>query len=95
MEPTTATPRKENQPSYAELKAKVEALEAQLNNKIRFSVSEKGAVLISGLRRFPIALYLSELNAIVKNMDALTKWIATNPSNRETGVHLSHNKGEA
>jgi hypothetical protein len=90
----TATSRKENQPSYAELKAQVEALQAQLNNKIRFSVSEKGAILISGLRRFPIALYVSELNAIVKNMDTLTKWIATNPSNRETGVHLSHNKGE-
>lgn len=89
----TAKPApKVGHPSYAELQAKIAALEKALANKLRFTVSEKGAILISGLRRYPIALYLSELNAIFENMQAIRTFVASNPANKTTGVGLSHGR---
>ena len=67
--------RKAGEPSYAELKAKVAQLEAQITAKLRFSVSEKGGILISGLRRFPIMLYLSEYRVIQGQAKTLEAWI--------------------
>lgn len=91
--PRTAAP-KSGAPTYEQLKAQVESLQKALTQKMRYTVSEKGAILISGLRRFPIAIYLSEFNAITDpdNIRAVRTWIATNPANKTTGVGLSHGK---
>ena len=49
-----------SEPTYEELKAELEKVKAQ--NKVRtgelsFKVSEKGAVSVYGLGRFPVTLY--------------------------------------
>ena len=57
------------QPSMADLLAQVEALKAQLASAskpkaLTLKVSEKGALSIYGLGRFPITLYLSQFNKL-------------------------------
>jgi len=46
--------------------------------KISLKVSEKGAVSITGLRRFPITLYASELEAILNMADIIRQFIKDN-----------------
>jgi len=57
------------QPSNADLLAQIEALKAQLANAskpkaLTLRVSEKGALSIYGLGRFPITLYLSQFDKL-------------------------------
>jgi hypothetical protein len=42
------------------------------------ALSEKGAVSIYGLRRFPMTVYLEEIKTILDNKDVLEKFIAEN-----------------
>jgi hypothetical protein len=51
------------EPSYEELKARVAELEKQAARKrgtLDFRVSEKGAVSVYGLGRFPVTLYYEQ-----------------------------------
>ncbi len=51
------------EPSYEELKARVAELEKQAGRKrgtLEFRVSEKGAVSVYGLGRFPVTLYYEQ-----------------------------------
>ena len=52
------------EPSYEELKAKLEELEKQVQGRKRgaldFKVSEKGGVSVYGLGRFPVTLYYEQ-----------------------------------
>ena len=53
------------EPSYDELKARLQELEKQVETKKRsgameFKVSEKGGVSVYGLGRFPVTLYYEQ-----------------------------------
>lgn len=66
----------------SELKAQNEALKAKLASKstIKFKVSEKGAVSVYGLGRFPVTLYRSQWDRLVANVDGLKAFIAAHAS---------------
>ena len=54
------------EPTVAELLARIAQLEAsqKATNKLTLKVSEKGALSIYGLGRFPITLYLSQFDKL-------------------------------
>lgn len=46
--------------------------------KIGFKVSTKGAVSLTGLRRFPITLYASEWETVLERIDELKSFLKDN-----------------
>ncbi len=68
------------QAQIAALMAEVARLKAQAPAKrgVGFKLSEKGCILITGLRRFPIALYPQEVAQILQAREALEKFIQDN-----------------
>ena len=48
------------EPTYEELKAKVAAMEAEKATGLTFKVSEKGALSVYGLGKFPTTLYAEQ-----------------------------------
>jgi len=64
--------------SHDQLIAKVRELEAA-KNKVRFKVSEKGAVSVYGIHsRFPVTLYANQWERLLTASDAIRKFIADN-----------------
>jgi hypothetical protein len=54
---------KPGDPSYEELKAKVESMEKKLENgggELSYKVGDKGGVSVYGLGRFPVTLYYEQ-----------------------------------
>ncbi len=72
------------EPSYDELKAKVEELERQQTRRrqgaLEFRVSEKGAVSVYGLGRFPVTLYYEQWSRLLDVADRLKEFLAENKS---------------
>ncbi len=72
------------EPTYEELKAKLAAAEQQLKGRKRgsidFKVSEKGAVSVYGLGRFPVTLYYEQWIRLLENADALRQFLEQNKS---------------
>lgn len=65
-------------PMIARIRELEEALHAEkMKNKkeMTLKVSEKGAVQINGLRRFPITLYKSEMNKILDNAGMIMEFM--------------------
>ena len=56
----------------ADLKAK---LEARNNRALSWKVSEKGAVSIYGMGRFPVTLYLTQIRKLDKVWADFTAWV--------------------
>jgi len=78
-----------NQPTYEQLKARLEAAEKALAVKnapraISFKVSEKGAVSAYGLGRFPVTLYGEQWARLCDAMPALKEFIAAHASELST-----------
>ncbi len=73
-----------SEPTYEELKAKLAAAEEQLKGRkgrsIDFRVSEKGAVSVYGLGRFPVTLYYEQWVRLLENSDALRQFMEENKS---------------
>ena len=72
----------ENQPSYEELVAELQAAKIQINSlqkqqkpKPYLKKSEKGGIQIMGIRKFPITLYKRELETIFNMKDEITNFI--------------------
>lgn len=67
------------EPSYEELKARVAELEKQAATRkaggLEFRVSEKGAVSVYGLGRFPVTLYYEQWNRLLSAADALRAFL--------------------
>ena len=61
----------------AELRAKNEALKAA-KGKLSFKVSEKGAVSVLGLQRFPVTLYRSQWERVIAAVPQLQAFITVN-----------------
>src|ERR1700751_927065 len=67
----------------AALKARLEAMEAALAKAsapkaLTMKVSEKGALSIYGLGRFPITLYRGQMERLLAHADAIRAFIDTN-----------------
>lgn len=66
------------EPTYEELKAKLAALEAEKSSGLTFKVSEKGAVSVYGLGRFPVTLYAEQWKKLLDKKDAILGFLADN-----------------
>ena len=74
-----------SEPSYEELKAKLAELEKQVGaNKrsgyLQFKVSEKGAVSVYGMGRFPVTLYYEQWVRLLDRADDLRAFMEENKS---------------
>jgi hypothetical protein len=72
------------EPTYEELKAKVAELEQQQGRKrsgtLEFRVSEKGAVSVYGMGRFPVTLYYEQWVRLLDASDRLKEFLEENKS---------------
>ena len=69
------------EPSYEELKARVEELEKQSTRKrgtLEFRVSEKGAVSVYGMGRFPVTLYYEQWVRLLEAAPQLKEFLEEN-----------------
>ena len=71
------------EPTYDELKARLQELEKQVEGKKRsgaleFRVSEKGGVSVYGLGRFPVTLYFEQWNRLLEAAPDLKAFIDEN-----------------
>jgi|SwirhisoilCB2_FD_contig_31_5794941_length_519_multi_2_in_0_out_0_1 hypothetical protein len=66
----------------AEMAARIAELEGRLakGGSIRFKVSEKGAVSVYGLGRFPVTLYFEQWERLLANVDDLRAFMEANKS---------------
>jgi hypothetical protein len=62
------------------LRAENEALKAKLSRPTTIKVSEKGAVSVYGLGRFPVTLYKEQWVKLLSMTDDIKKFIAENES---------------
>ena len=75
----------------AELNDRIKELEAQLKKEkeknkriVSLKVSEKGAVQINGIRRFPITLYRQEMEQILEMKEEIEDFIRAHESALKT-----------
>jgi hypothetical protein len=71
------------EPTYEELKAKLQELEKQVDTKKRsgameFRVSEKGGVSVYGLGRFPVTLYYEQWTRLLDAAPELKTFLEDN-----------------
>jgi hypothetical protein len=80
-EPRVLAPRAAK-PTYAELQARLQAAEEALTNanRLSFKLSEKGAVSVYGLGRFPTTLYYEQWMRLLDegNLTALRQFLSAN-----------------
>jgi hypothetical protein len=72
------------EPTYEELKARLENLEKQQGTRrtgsLEFRVGEKGGVSVYGLGRFPVTLYYEQWNRLLDTADQLREFLEENKS---------------
>jgi hypothetical protein len=66
------------------LKAENEALKKAKSAGLSYKVSEKGAVSVYGMGRFPVTLYASQWETLFANTEAITAFIASNKGKLST-----------
>ena len=73
------------EPTYDELKAQLAALQEKVKGRDRraleFRVSEKGAVSLYGLGRFPVTLYYEQWMKVLDHVDELRTFLQENKPN--------------
>jgi len=73
-----------SEPTYEELKARLAELEKQKggarSGNLEFRVSEKGAVSVYGLGRFPVTLYYEQWKRLLERTDDLKTFLEENKS---------------
>ena len=69
-----------------QMAARIAELEGRLakGGSVTFKVSEKGAVSVYGLGRFPVTLYLEQWNKLLSNAEELKAFIEANKSKLKT-----------
>jgi hypothetical protein len=60
------------------LKAENESLKKRRSSSVSMKVSEKGAVSVYGLGRFPVTLYQEQWNKLLSMTDEIKQFIAEN-----------------
>jgi hypothetical protein len=65
-----------------QMAARIAELEGQLtkNSTLSFKVSEKGAVSVYGLGRFPVTLYFEQWHKLLAHIDELRTFLEANKS---------------
>ncbi len=66
------------QAEVARLRAENEALKAKQSQQTRLQVSQKGAVSVYGIRRFPITFYAEEWDTVLGMADEVRAFIKEN-----------------
>ena len=69
------------EPSYEELKARVEELEKVAGRKrgeLELRVSDKGGVSVYGLGRFPVTLYYEQWVRLLESAERLREFLEEN-----------------
>ena len=66
------------QAEVARLRAENEALKSRPERDLRLKVSEKGAVSLYGIRRFPVTFYADEWDTILGKADDIRAFIGEN-----------------
>ena len=69
------------EPTYEELKAKLEQLErkqTRQRGELEFRVSEKGAVSVYGMGRFPVTLYYEQWVRLLEAAPQLKEFLEEN-----------------
>jgi hypothetical protein len=72
-----------SEPTYEEMKTELERLKAQKEKRtgeLSFKVSEKGAVSVYGLGRFPVTLYQEQWTRLLGVAEDLKEFIKQNSS---------------
>lgn len=74
-----------SEPTYDELKARLAELEKQVggnkrSGNLEFKVSEKGAVSVYGMGRFPVTLYYEQWIRLLDRADDLRTFMEENKS---------------
>jgi len=71
-----------SEPTYEELKARVAELEKKSSRSgaLQFKVSEKGAVSVYGLGRFPVTLYYEQWTRLFDAAEDLKLFLEENKS---------------
>jgi hypothetical protein len=75
--------RKMAEPTYEELKARLEELEKKTSRRtgeLDFKVGEKGGVSVYGLGRFPVTLYYEQWNRLLEAVPRLREFLEENKS---------------
>lgn len=68
------------QAEIARLKAENESLKQRRGNAVSIKVSEKGAVSVYGLGRFPVTLYQEQWQKLLAMSDQIREFIEENRS---------------
>ena len=72
------------EPTYEELKARLEELEktqgTRRSGSLEFRVGEKGGVSVYGLGRFPVTLYYEQWIRLLDSGDRLREFLEENKS---------------
>jgi hypothetical protein len=68
------------QAELARLRAENEVLKQRRSNAVSMKVSEKGAVSVYGLGRFPVTLYQEQWVKLLASADEIKAFIADNRS---------------
>ena len=63
-----------------ELQAENAKLKAQSNGKLSLKVSEKGAISVYGMGKWPITLYRGQMERLLANADQVKAFIEANAS---------------
>lgn len=66
--------------SQAELIAMIEAMKAASQRKLTLKVSDKGAVSLYGLGRFPVTLYRTQWERLIGEASHIAAFIEANAS---------------
>jgi hypothetical protein len=73
-----------SEPTYEELKTKLEQLEKQQSTRrtgsLEFRVGEKGGVSVYGLGRFPVTLYYEQWIRLLDSAEKLREFLEDNKS---------------
>jgi len=67
-----------NQMTKAELQAEIEKLKAAKATMLTMKVSQKGAVSVYGMGRFPVTLYKSQWEKLLGSADDIKSFIESN-----------------
>jgi len=70
--------------SHAELVALAMAQQAAGQRKLSLKVSEKGAVSLYGMGRFPVTLYAGQWERVIENVDTIKAFIDANRASLAT-----------
>ncbi len=79
-------PDEESKQTPEQMAARIAELEQRLakGGTISFKVSEKGAVSVYGLGRFPVTLYIEQWESLLSHVNELREFIEANRSKLKT-----------